>query len=114
MRTLCLTTVLLALAAQSPGIGQPIIVEHVTLPTARVSYADLNLHSDAGRQALEFRVRRAADSLCFEGSKTDLARSTVEHDCYRKAIASAQPQIDVAVRSFAVVTAAAAITVSAR
>jgi UrcA family protein len=114
MRTLCVTTVLLALAAESPGIGQPIIVEHAALPTARVIYADLNLHSDAGRQALEFRVRRAADSLCFEGGRTDLVRSTIEHDCYRKAIASAQPQIDVAVGSFDVVTAAAAITVSAR
>ena len=114
MRILCLTTMLLALAAESPGIAQPIIIKEAAPPTARVSYADLNLQSDAGRQALEFRIRRAADSLCFDGAKTDLARSTVEHDCYRNALAGAQPQIDAAVRSFAALASAATITVSVR
>jgi UrcA family protein len=105
-------TGLLSLAIESPGIASPIIVQDAVTPTARVSYADLNLHSDAGRQALEFRVRRAAGSLCFEDRNTDLVRWTIEHDCYREAIAGARPQIDAAVRSFAVIAAAATITVS--
>jgi len=114
MRTLFLTTALLSLATVSPGNAKPIIIQDSVVPTAHVSYADLNLHSDAGRQALEFRVRHAADSLCLEDVNTDLVRWTIEHDCYRKAIAGAQPQIDAAVRSFAMVAAAATISVSVR
>lgn len=114
MRTLYLMTALMGLAIESPGISEPIIVQDAVTPTARVSYADLNLQSDAGREVLQARVRRAADSLCLEGGNVDLVRWTVEHDCYRNAIASAQPQIDAAVRSLGVVAAAAAITVSAR
>ena len=114
MRTLCLTTALLGLATGTPGIAQSIIIEDPQPPTVRVSYADLNLHSDAGRQALKLRVRRAADSLCIEDVNTDLVQWTIEHDCFRKAIAGAQPQIDAAVRSFAAVAAAATISVSVR
>jgi UrcA family protein len=114
MRTIYLMTALLGLATETPGIAQAIIIEDQQPPTVRVSYADLNLHSDAGRQALKFRVRRAADSLCIEDVNTDLVRWTIEHDCYRKAIAGAQPQIDAAVRSVAMVAAAATISVSLR
>ena len=114
MRTLCLTTALISVATVSPGNAKPIIIQDSVVPTAHVSYADLNLHSDAGRQALEFRVRGAADSLCFEYGNADLARKALEHECYRKAIASAQPQIAAAVGSFAVVAAAATITMSVR
>jgi UrcA family protein len=114
MRTLCLTTALLCLATATPGITKPIIIQDSMPPTTRVSYADLNIHSVAGRQALESRVRRAADSLCLENGNPDLARWAIEHDCYLKAIAGARPQIDAAVRTFAVVAAAATITVSVR
>ena len=114
MRTLFLTTALLSLATVSPGNAKPIIIQDSVVPTAHVSYADLNLHSDAGRQALEFRVRSAADSLCFEYGTADLARKALGQECYRKAIASAQLQIAAAVQSFGVLAAAATISVSAR
>jgi len=114
MRTLCLTTALLGLATVSPGFAEPIIIQDAMPPAVHVSYADLNLHSDAGRRTLQSRVRGAANSLCLENGNPDLLRWTLEKDCYRDAIAGAQPQIDAAVRSLAIVAAAATITVSAR
>src|SRR3954454_5105605 len=97
MRTLCVTTALLALATQSPGTAKSIIIQDSAAPFARVSYADLNLSSHAGRRTLEFRVRRAADSLCFQNCNPDLSCVVSEHNSYRTAITGAQPQIEAAV-----------------
>jgi UrcA family protein len=93
MKTLALTTVLLGIAAESPGFAQPIIVEDAGLPTAIVSLADLNLDSNAGRKARDERIQQAAELLCIEPGKTDLGRVAVQRDCYRTAMASARLQV---------------------
>lgn len=111
MKILVLTTLLMTVAAESPGNTQPIIIED-TAPTAVVSFADLNLQSTAGRQALDRRVRHAADDLCFEAGHFDLDRLSETRECYRAALSSAQLQI----RAFdrASTAAGAMIAVSGR
>jgi UrcA family protein len=112
MRTIVLTSAVLALAAASPAIAGPIVVE-ANVPTAHVSYADLDLGTSAGFEALQSRVRDAASRLCLESGRTDLARAMAEQKCYTTAVASAQNQITAA-RSSRSVAAAAAITMIAR
>src|SRR3954466_10333303 len=50
------------LVAASPAFGADLVVN---APTARVSYADLDLGSPAGVAKLEHRVSAAADRLCI-------------------------------------------------
>lgn len=114
MRTIPLTAALLVLTTASPGIAQPPIVVEGSAPTARVSYADLNLASPAGVERLRSRVRRAAEGLCLEGARTDLARAKAEHKCFSTAVASAQGQIDDAVRSSPTIASTMTIAVTGR
>jgi UrcA family protein len=55
-----------------------------------VSYTDLNLASEKGRAALDTRIRQAARSVCFSGTR-DLRSRTEEVRCYQNAVKSAQP-----------------------
>jgi len=113
MKVLVLTSLLMTVAAESPGFTQPIIVEN-TAPTAFVSIADLNLHSAAGRQTMDRRIRHAADELCFEAGKTDLDREIEERACYNAAMASARLQVRTFDRSSGIAAAATTITVGGR
>jgi UrcA family protein len=114
MRTSPLTAALLVLTTASPAIAQPPIVVEGSAPTARVSYSDLNLASPSGIERLQSRVRRTAESLCVEGAKTDLVRASAEHKCFTAAVASAQGQIDAAVRSSPTIASAMTIAVTGR
>jgi len=114
MKTLALTTLLLGIAAETPGFTQPIIIENAGPPTAIVSLADLNLQSAAGRRALDQRIQRAADMLCIEPGKVDLDRLADQRDCYRTAMASARLQVRTFDRASSIGTAAATVTVSGR
>lgn len=103
----------LALATPAGAAQAPI---EVVAPSVTVSYADLDLRTAAGRQALDDRARQAARQLC----QPDLAGVTVERlerrTCYRAAIAGAARQADVAAIAFAENRAfgARAVTVTAR
>jgi UrcA family protein len=64
--------------------------------TERVSYADLNLASAAGRKRLEFRVDHAVGKVCPSG--TDIREALEGRSCAKAAWAGARPQME---RAFA-------------
>lgn len=75
----------------------PILVES-NVPTAIVSYADLNINNPAGLRTLNGRVQQAASNLCLSVSqRVSLDRWIAERGCYKSAMESAQRQIDRAV-----------------
>jgi UrcA family protein len=80
-----------AATAQEPATGH-------AANSARVFHADLNLASAAGRKTLDGRIRRAARGLCLDHRVAGVERAMAGRACMVKAIASAQPQIELAVR----------------
>ena len=57
-------------------------------PAARVSYADLDVTSAVGRQALTGRIHIAADALCLENNVEPLDVKLERMRCYRVAVAN--------------------------
>jgi UrcA family protein len=92
-----LSLTLAAVLAAEPALAEEPIRIVAGQPTLRVSHADLDLRSDAGRAALEGRVHRAAFRLCADNGVRDIERQIMSHSCIAKAVASAAPQIDLAV-----------------
>jgi UrcA family protein len=82
-----------AVAASTSAAAQPIVVE-ADVPTATISYADLNVASSAGRASLDRRIRQAAETLCVDRNVRDVHRTSMGYTCVGHAIASAQPQIE--------------------
>jgi len=80
-----------AIAAQDQSGGAP---------SARVRYSDLNLGTEAGRQALASRVRSAAARMCKSGSVEPIGVRMAQQACYRTAISSAQGQVRQAIADF--------------
>jgi len=68
-------------------------------PTATVRYSDLDLRDDAGVRHLRNRVRYTAVALCEQSGfvRTGLVWSAAAHKCWREAIASAEPRVQLAV-----------------
>ena len=98
-------TALLAGLVAMPAFAlgeSPVIVEG-GVPTAVVSYADLDLGSPSGLATLNGRINSAASRLCHEGGRKDLPMQMFEARCFKTAIASAKPQVERAIteRSFA-------------
>jgi len=69
-------------------------------PTITVSYSDLNLATPAGRDALDGRVRRAAETLCVEQGVKSLQSEAFARKCVGDALAGAGGQIRQAVADF--------------
>jgi len=62
-----------------------------------VRYADLDLTSSRGTQALQARIDRAARAVCGSADIRDLrAMSDVQH-CRQVALSGAAPQVEVAI-----------------
>ena len=78
------------LVATSPVAAADLVVN---APTARVSYADLDLRSGAGVARLERRVAAAATRLCIGIGEETLADQLDGYECRDATIAAAQPQI---------------------
>ena len=89
-----------------PAIGALVIAAMLVVPTVsqaaeansvRVSYADLNLASSPGEQALRGRVAFAARVVCeLEDSRQlDVAKAT--NSCRSDAIGRAEPQVESAI-----------------
>ena len=89
---------LAAILTAGPAIGQqnPVVVQQ-NLPTAIISYADLDLTSPAGIAALNGRVRRAAEGLCANTGVVSLRERMDERSCVSFALGQAQGQIDTAI-----------------
>jgi UrcA family protein len=83
-------TLVLSTAAQAAG-PQDITVEGA--PTARVSYAGLDLNSAAGRRQLTDRIQSAASGLCVEPIVRPIAEKMDQARCYRRAVSSGEIQM---------------------
>lgn len=104
-----------AFAASTSAAAQTPILVEADVPTATISYADLNLQSSAGRTNLERRVRQAAEMLCLDRNVRDVHRTAMGYTCVGHAMASAKPQIDqIAANGTARDLAAATIVMSAK
>lgn len=79
-----------AVLAYSPAAAKDIVV--IAPPTERVSFADLDLLSDAGVGQLEARVRTAAGNLCIENTVQPLATRLAERACFDSALADGLEQ----------------------
>jgi UrcA family protein len=112
----------LSLAAAATLASAPTLAQAPTRvdgrPSARVSYAELNLNSRSGMAMLDRRIQRAAKTLCVDERVRDLARASAGRACFAEAIASAQPQVERAVANagsnWHLASSAKAITVSLR
>lgn len=91
-----LVPVALLCATASVGSAVSAAAAPLQAPAARVSYADLNLASAAGRAALERRVNAAADRLCRVNGYSDLGTYRAADDCFAKAVDQAMGQVRVA------------------
>jgi len=82
-----------------------------------VSYADLNLASEAGTQVLQRRITSAAETLCGYQETRQFALVTATKGCRKDAIEGSRTAYEAAVASAkhgtVVVGAAAALTVTA-
>ncbi|MBC7519736.1 MAG: UrcA family protein [Sandarakinorhabdus sp.] len=76
------------IGATAPAAAAPMPVD--ASQTAVVSYADLNLASDHGRNALDARIRFAARNVCETGAR-DVASMAQASRCVRAAVEAAQP-----------------------
>lgn len=83
------------LVASAASANTPSIIVVNDRPAARVSYADLDLASQAGRIRLEARIGRAASMLCDENGVRPLPAKLQSAECFRKAAASGQAQMTV-------------------
>lgn len=108
-----LAALVVASALLVPTVSQAATADQVT-----VSYADLNLRGQAGRDKLIRRIDFAASSVCAVRQATDLAQIGAASDCHDGAIARAQPAFDAAVRAAlnpsVTVSSAAALIVTAQ
>lgn len=101
------------LVAATPAFGADLVVN---APTARVSYADLDLSSRAGVTKLVRRVTTAAERLCVGIGIETLASRLDGLTCRRATIDAAAPQVRRAIEKYAVAQAAGgrAITLTLR
>ncbi len=67
-------------------------IENVTI-TRRVSYADLDLSTQAGAAALERRVKEAASAGCKQLDNLYPLEDKEARECTRMAVAEASPQV---------------------
>jgi len=81
-------------SAANANVPTRIVVTASGLPTAHISYADLNIGSADGRKTLTNRISAAATYLCFDSSVEPLGSSLERHDCYRAAMTSGANQME--------------------
>lgn len=88
MRTLAARTTLALLALGSLGVTAGIAqaANPAGVPSAHVSYADLDLSTDAGARTLYRRIQGAADKVCPNVDLRDLTRSVEARKCRLDAI----------------------------
>jgi UrcA family protein len=74
--------------------AQAITVIADSPPTARVSFADLDIFSNAGQARLEQRVRAAAGALCLENNVDSIETKMIRKQCYNSAVADGYRRMD--------------------
>ncbi len=85
---------LIAPAAAFADEGADTVVQGAPVQqSATVSFADLNLATDADIDTLRGRVYRVAKHLCIETGSRDLRTMIEGTTCVKTAVAGAEPQI---------------------
>ena len=87
-----------AVIAASALVG-PTVSQAATTNSYRVSYADLNLASDHGRQSLQRRIAFGARVVCEIEDSREMALAAATNVCRSDAVESARPAYDAAVAS---------------
>ena len=59
------------------------------MPSVTVRYADLNLNTPAGVEALYARLRAASRSVCYVGQRRALIDAMASKSCYRQVLETA-------------------------
>jgi UrcA family protein len=82
-------------AVAEPGL----VVTREAVPTAVVSFADLNIWSQAGQSQLTHRIRAAASDICIDNYKVELEIGTLQRRCFNTALNSGMRQMNMAIAS---------------
>ena len=77
----------------------PAAAQHTHSRSVAVSYADLDLRSEAGRDALDNRIRAAIREVCGTASSSDLRGQNQVDACRDELAARASAQRDTALAS---------------
>jgi UrcA family protein len=120
MKRIILSGCILALASANAAAA-PVIIQARRAPpaqevlTERVSFADLNISSDAGLRTLKGRIHAAAARVCGSNNPEPLQASIESLHCYRTAMSDSYGQIDriFAARNVGTALVAATISVTA-
>ena len=95
LKTALMGVALIAVPAFAQG-DSPVVVEG-GMPTAIVSYADLDIGSSSGLATLNGRITRAASRLCFDKAHRDVPTKVLEARCFDTAVAGAKLQVERAI-----------------
>ncbi|MEO0418270.1 MAG: UrcA family protein [Pseudomonadota bacterium] len=95
MRTFIVTLASLAAAIAAPAAATQ-TAPNATDFAVGVDHSDLDLSTDAGVSRLDERVRTKIRKLCRNGGR-DSDSIRLERQCRESALASAQPEVNVAV-----------------
>lgn len=85
--------ILLAAPAQAQTAQNVVVQGSQDVRTAKVSFADLNLSSAAGRSSLEARVRGAVKQVCPSASPMPIFEFLQSQQCQQAAHAAANSRI---------------------
>jgi UrcA family protein len=79
------------------SLASPVSEDQAQSRSATVSFGDLNLGSQTGVDRLQTRIHGAARQVCGISAPAPLTEIKFNRDCYKGAVASAQPGFDEAV-----------------
>mgnify|MGYP001813056303 CR=1 FL=1 len=91
------TFILLALGLTAPAIGSAATPSHFEDVSVRVSFADLNIHSQAGAKVLYARLKRASEEVCgldFYTINRSLTQKRIARACYLAALEASVEKVD--------------------
>ena len=87
----------MALAIALPAIGSAAAAVEIDDALVRVSYADLNIQSEAGARVLYSRLKHASEMVCDVGSFSEhgsVERARTAKECYQAALSKFVDNID--------------------
>lgn len=89
-------TLIAAAAFGASGVAaQPVVV--TAAPSRVVSYADLNISSQAGQTRLLNRIRAAAGDLCLEDNREEVKLAAARRTCFKTAYNGGLRQMEMAI-----------------
>jgi UrcA family protein len=114
MRTSMFVAACVLMGSGSALAQPPVVVSRDAAPSAVVSFADLNIWSQAGQERLTHRIRAAASDICISDGKTEVKVAMAERRCFNTALGSGMRQMQTAVAARPGSLAVSTLIVSAR